>query len=136
MGRNMEKWRAYRRTYYANLREAWFKEHGPCKRCSSWDELEVDHIDPSQKVSSKIWSWGREKREAELAKCQPLCAKCHRLKTNQQIRRPAPDHGEVARYTSRSYPCRCEKCKEAWNAYKRSIYTAEGRHARYKRTGY
>jgi hypothetical protein len=43
--------------------------------------LELDHVDPALKVSHRVWSWARERREAELAKCQVLCHDCHVAKT-------------------------------------------------------
>ncbi len=49
-----------------------------CAKCGDADrKLTLDHIDPAQKVTHKVWSWAAARREAELAKCQPLCAACH-----------------------------------------------------------
>lgn len=50
------------------------------------DNLEVDHIDPDQKISHKVWSWAKPRRDAELAKCQVLCNKCHKNKTLETFR--------------------------------------------------
>ncbi len=63
-------------------RNEWIAQHGPCP-CGSTDQLEVDHIDPSQKAISisDVWTRCAEVREAELAKCQVLCYKCHKAKT-------------------------------------------------------
>ena len=57
--------------------------NGPCVKCGCWDldQLEVDHIDPNTKVSHRVWSWSKERRENELAKCQVLCRACHLTKT-------------------------------------------------------
>jgi 5-methylcytosine-specific restriction endonuclease McrA len=74
--------RRYGRTWLADRRAAWLKEHGPC-RCGSWEQLEVDHIDPAQKVDHRLWSWSKERRDAELAKCQVLCHTCHLDKTRE-----------------------------------------------------
>ena len=75
-------WRNRYITQWAGARkQAWFRESGPCKNCGSWENLEVDHIDPSQKVTHKVWHWKKEKRDAELKKCQPLCKSCHRKKS-------------------------------------------------------
>jgi hypothetical protein len=75
---------SYVRDRYKKRRDAWFSENGPCHKCGSWANLEVDHIDPSTKISSKFWGWSTERREAELAKCQALCRPCHIDKTVTQ----------------------------------------------------
>ncbi len=49
--------------------------------CGSWDELEVDHVDPALKISHSIWSWSLERRLAELAKCVVRCRACHLKKS-------------------------------------------------------
>jgi hypothetical protein len=90
--------------------EAWLQEHGPCVRCGSWDDLQVDHIDPSKKVSHRIWSWARDKREEELNKCQPLCGSCHKIKSGLER---LPDHGTDSRYRHRTRKCRCNACRRA-----------------------
>lgn len=112
-----DKRRAYGRAWIAKRRNAWLQANGPCKRCGSEENLEVDHIDPMAKVSHRIWSFSAEKREAELAKCQVLCKACHRKKTNAMLV-GEPEHGTMRRYNSRHYRCRCESCVEAGRAYK------------------
>lgn len=59
----------------------WFLANGPCKKCGSIDDLELDHIDPTKKVSHNVWTWADERRARELAKCQALCHNCHVEKT-------------------------------------------------------
>lgn len=77
--------RAYMRSYQLRWmnrrREAWLAENGPCVRCGSTNRLEVDHRDPTKKVTHLIWSFSKERLEAELAKCQVLCHDCHLRKT-------------------------------------------------------
>lgn len=90
-------------------RDAWFKEHGPCP-CGSTERLEVDHVDPTKKVSHRIWNWSDAKRLPELAKCQPLCHDCHLKKTKAQRYTP-PDHGTHSRYNH--HGCRCAPCRAA-----------------------
>lgn len=87
----------------------WLAKHGPCQNCGSSVALEVDHIDPSQKLSHRIWAWSDERREAELAKCQVLCRRCHKDKTkrNQGAGEYAP-HGP-SRY---QWGCRCAICQQ------------------------
>ncbi len=101
-----EKQRAYQRVWWRGRRAAWVALNGPCVKCGSHLNLEVDHIDPEAKVSHKVWSWAKPRREAELAKCQVLCRECHILKTHGERR-----HGTQAMY--RSGRCRCETCR-AW----------------------
>ncbi len=101
-----DKMRAYQRQWWRNRRLKWLAENGPCVKCGSSLNLEVDHIDPKTKVSHKVWSWSKPRREAELAKCQVLCRDCHRLKTYGPRR-----HGTQAMY--RAEKCRCEECR-AW----------------------
>ncbi len=51
--------------------------------CGSWNDLELDHINPETKVSHNIWSWSEKRRIKELKKCQPLCFGCHKKKSSE-----------------------------------------------------
>lgn len=104
-------------------RTDWLKKNGPCTQCASWDELEVDHKDPSIKVSHRIWSWAARRREEELKKCQPLCKKCHAAKTRDAAIR----HG-ISAYMERK--CRCEVCVAAKRAALRRETRRQGRNFR------
>ena len=48
---------------------------------SDWRVIEFHHRDPSQKerAISDMMGWSWEKIEKEIAKCDPLCANCHRI---------------------------------------------------------
>lgn len=72
--------REYMRQWIAARRAAYFSGKS-CAKCGSTEKLELGHVDPTQKVDHKIWSWRVSRREAELAKCQVLCADCHTEKT-------------------------------------------------------
>lgn len=54
-----------------------------CLHCgnSDWRVIEFHHRDPSQKerAISDMMGWSWEKIEKEIAKCDPLCANCHRI---------------------------------------------------------
>src|SRR2546429_2497809 len=71
----------YQREWIAQRRLEWLAANGPCVKCGSWNDLEVDHVDPAKKVSHRVWSWAEPRRLAELAKCQVLCHDCHGEKT-------------------------------------------------------
>ena len=73
--------REYMRKWMAARRRAWLQREGPCVDCGSLDDLQVDHVDAAVKVSHRIWSWARERREAELAKCVVRCDPCHKKKS-------------------------------------------------------
>lgn len=75
----------YQKNWMRARRAAYFHDKA-CVKCGSTHRLELDHIDPSTKVSHKIWSWTEVKRLAEIAKCQVLCVLCHREKTAEQRR--------------------------------------------------
>lgn len=100
--------RAYRKI--RERRALWLAENGPCVICSSSMKLEVDHVDPSQKVSHNVWSWSEERRAKELAKCQVLCERCHKEKTKRE-KQAVLRHGTDTMYSR--YKCRCDKCKVA-----------------------
>jgi hypothetical protein len=70
----------YQREWRARRRAEWFADK-KCENCGSTDDLELDHRDRNQKLSHKVWSWSKERRDAELAKCQVLCHPCHLAKS-------------------------------------------------------
>jgi hypothetical protein len=73
--------REYARKWVAARRKAWLLANGPCVDCGSSEDLEVDHVDPSTKVTHNVWSWAKARREAELAKCVVRCTVCHKKKS-------------------------------------------------------
>lgn len=111
--KELDKKRKYQREWIKNRRFEWLAENGPCKQCGSSFELEVDHIDPKDKVTHRIWSWSKERRLEELKKCQVLCQKCHAQKSLKDFGKiPAKGrHGVYGMYSW--YGCRCKLCKGA-----------------------
>lgn len=107
------KQREYLRKRYARRRSEWLKHNGPCKNCGDWKNLEVDHINPKEKVSHSVWSWSEERMLNELAKCQVLCHDCHVQKTWEGRRLC---HGNYSKYKK---GCRCIPCRDAHTIYKR-----------------
>lgn len=105
------KRREYQRQWTAKRRSDWFHDK-VCVRCGSSDDLQLDHIDPSTKVDHKVWNWSQTRREIELAKCQVLCADCHKVKTHMEDEnRPKMAHGTDTMYSKGR--CRCDECKLA-----------------------
>ena len=103
------RWRQIRRGH-------WLWENGPCQRCGSWTDLEVDHIDPTTKVSHSVWSWSKPRRMRELAKCQVLCRTCHQEKSTGALRVFSP----CGSRQSYNKGCRCPLCRAAQSEYHRN----------------
>lgn len=104
--------RDYQRKWIAKRRADFFSGKY-CKFCGSMNDLELHHLEPELKISNHIWSWSREKRELEIAKCIVLCYNCHLEETKKQITIEHPC-GTLARYNK---GCRCELCFEALRQY-------------------
>jgi len=81
MGYTGEQAAKYQADRQKRLKGEWIADNGPCKKCGSDVMLQIDHIDPSLKVTHNIWSWSKERRGIELAKCQVLCHDCHSQKS-------------------------------------------------------
>ncbi len=115
--------RKYAREYAVNVRklrrDLWLAENGPCRKCGSDEELEIDHIDPKTKAISVDLLWRRHAdiRNAELAKCQVLCRKCHRLKTNEEAAMRMGGWSRCGTYGRYVRGCRCDACCAANTQY-------------------
>ena len=118
--KDISKQREYQKQWRATRRREWFEKNGPCIKCGSWDDLEIDHVDPKTKIDHKVWSWSEDRRNTELAKCQVLCWSCHWYKTleNKDAGKGHLQHGTCSMYQVRK--CRCELCRKA-----RAIYRKE-----------
>ena len=74
-------------------KEAIKSKGNKCQDCNieSTDEnyviFDFHHRDPSSKEASwnKIRLWGKARREAEIDKCDLLCANCHRLRHRNEV---------------------------------------------------
>jgi hypothetical protein len=97
--------RRYNREWMARRRAEWFAGK-TCVDCGATERLEVHHRDPEQKISHRVWTWADDRREAELAKCEPLCRPCH-FKRHKRV----AAHGGERRYRQ---GCRCAVCVEGW----------------------
>jgi hypothetical protein len=98
---DLDQQRAYQREWVARRRAEWLAANGPCVDCGSWKNLQLDHVDSSAKVSHRVWSWSRMRREAELAKCAVRCGPCHSAKTTAHHERPHGERNGQARVTER-----------------------------------
>lgn len=109
-----EKQAAYMRLLKRRRRAAWIAANGPCTTCGSWEDLQVDHIDPGTKARevNSMWTWSLARLEEELAKCQVLCKTCHRDKHRVGLR-----HG--TRHGYGLHGCRCDACRAAHAAAER-----------------
>lgn len=73
-----------RTTTRGKLREAEWEARGKsCERCGLEDVhsfFDFHHIDPALKEIqiNKVWYYGKERRDEELAKCIMVCPNCHR----------------------------------------------------------
>jgi 5-methylcytosine-specific restriction endonuclease McrA len=90
-----------------------FFEGKSCVKCGSAKELELDHVNPREKTSHRIWSWSRKRREEEIVKCQILCKDCH-LKKTEEERGGFHKHGTRRMYEH--HGCRCQPCRDAHSA--------------------
>jgi hypothetical protein len=86
--KDRQKKKEYQRQWYARNRAEFFAGKR-CERCGSTHEMELHHQDPSQKISCRFWSWKKERREAEIAKCIVLCRVCHQEHHAEERRRKA-----------------------------------------------
>jgi hypothetical protein len=63
------------------------KERIGCVDCGikDWRVIDFDHLPGYNKTvniaSATAMSWGRTRLDAEIAKCDTVCANCHRMRT-------------------------------------------------------
>lgn len=110
-----ERQKQYQRQWIARRRAVWFADK-VCAGCGSTSSLELHHLDPSTKVTHRIWSWAKERREAELAKCQVLCFDCHLQKSVAAM--VTHQHGTWAMVGN--HKCKCAECLDFQAGYKRA----------------
>lgn len=94
----------YNKNWISNRRKEFFKNKS-CVSCGSIEKLELDHINPEEKISHRIWSWTESKRIEELKKCQILCHLCHKTKTRLWWITQRK-HGR----SMYAYGCKCKIC--------------------------
>lgn len=91
--KNKNEQRKYQREWMAASRAIYLNDK-VCALCGSDSNLNVHHVDPSEKIDHKVWSWSEARKTKELAKCVVLCQPCHTkehrpvtLKLAREIRR-------------------------------------------------
>lgn len=97
--------REYACLWIANRRKAFFSDK-TCKTCGASDKLELHHRDPALKVSHRIWSWSKLRRDVEISKCDVLCTVCHMEETKKKFTKLV--HGAWNAYDK---GCRCLPCR-------------------------
>lgn len=70
-----------------------FEDFAKNHRTKDGHKPACNHIRGSKVAGiAQMWSWSRAKVLAEIAKCELVCANCHRIRT--QARRSHKDHVE------------------------------------------
>ena len=114
--KDTEQQREYQRLWILQRRNEHIQKNGPCTKCLSCIGLEIHHKNPKEKITHRIWSWSKVRREKELAKCEILCHDCHKKETQKFLRKNF-EHGTQSMYDSRK--CRCSECRAANAATRR-----------------
>ena len=104
----------HRKAKYEKLRQ--LKESKPCADCNMFYPsyvMDYDHLDPVNKIDgigylvSTAHSWAIV--EAEIAKCELVCANCHRLRTYHGVKckqgRRVRHHISILNEIKTSWPC-------------------------------
>ena len=55
-----------------------------CKRYFHYCQMDFDHLEDKVTEVGKLVGWGWSKLLAEIAKCDIVCANCHRLRTHKR----------------------------------------------------
>lgn len=111
--------REYQRRWCAERRAEFFGDKS-CAWCGSTDALELHHADPNKKVSHAIWSWGRERRLNEIAKCVVICRACHQRAHAEARRVEAELRHPCGTRQAYQRGCRCDGCRAAQRDYHRA----------------
>jgi hypothetical protein len=113
-----------KRRYQKRREQVIEKLGGCCANCKTTENLEIDHIDRATKEYNvaHIFSASEEKFWKEISKCQLLCKKCHKEKTERENialgLTKEHEHGTINKYITDK--CRCPLCKKANQEYMRA----------------
>lgn len=115
--------RKYNRERYHKVRNKAIEMlGGKCVVCGTTMNLEIDHIEPSEKKFNIGACWSRPIFYEEIKKCQLLCYPCHLKKTSKEMRAKVT-HGKY--HVAYRLKCTCALCAE----YKKT-YNKERKHRR------
>ena len=109
--------RAYQKSLYIKRKLFAIKFlGGVCSKCQTEEDLEFDHIDPSQKDFdvSKNLKGSINRLVEELKKCQLLCRQHHASKTREESNSKRT-HGK--QWMAIHCKCRCTKCADFLTQY-------------------
>ena len=81
-----------------------YKTNVPCMDCKQGFSpccMDFDHRDPSLKTSivSKMVVYGRNRLKREIAKCDIVCANCHRIRTHKRRQ-----YGNYSKFPNEPHP--------------------------------
>lgn len=109
-----------RERYRIKKTEAVAELGGRCVKCSSTEDLQFDHIDPTSKVKNVTVMFNTVKWKDEIKKCQLLCRKCHIDKSiiDKGHKKAVGTHGTLSSYKY----CKCDLCRDAKSEYSREYY--------------
>lgn len=106
--------------YHRRKQEAIWRLGSCCTRCGSIENLEVDHIDRTQKMMSfsRMYAVSQKRFDEELKKCQLLCRLCHQTKSIEEREfNDRSQHGTLVCYQRAR--CRCDLCRAENAAHNR-----------------
>ena len=84
----VDKAKQYRKGIQDKIRKA---KEAPCKDCKKeypYFVMDFDHRDPSKKsfmIAQAYRNKGWKQIEAEIKKCDVVCANCHRIRTHSHL---------------------------------------------------
>lgn len=109
------KEKEYHREYYYKRRKAIIDYlGGKCVKCEETNNLEIDHVDPSNKSFNISKRLSLKNNKDEIDKCQLLCENCHDQKT--AIENTGITHGTPVGWMKSKCQCDlCQKAKRAWH---------------------
>lgn len=105
------------RRFKQKRRDDWIaSKGGKCAEpsCHATENLQIDHVEPTDKNWTIHWGASVTKLAKELEKCQPLCEAHHKAKTLRERQNLIP-HGTRSGYVN--HQCRCKPCTDANRGY-------------------